>query len=1390
DRGGQQLNFYEGISDGIRSIDFSASGEQILASGINGKLRSWDNQTARLYNIFNGHAGDILQAEFTTDDTSIISLGFPSQEGQRELRFWDASSAEQIDHQQTISEEHIVQFAFHPQEKILFLLRTASLEAYSLEEGLTHMQTYELPFSPFNGFAISPDGRDAALITGNDIQILDLEKAEVFRSLQPNASDIAWTHIHYSPDGRYILAGSIEGRLEMWDVNNGQSVRTFEGHHATITAIDFLSNGGDYFLSASVDGTLRAWELLSGKELSELTGVDPFQRIKPSLQPPQYESNIPVQEVVGKGISNIAQQRSETTPIDEISSQLGDFESKLGESEGENIYSDPFQSNEPRRPRNRPRFKRLRQARLHRPLNEPGTAYRFSSFHPDLVNEKDQLNITPDVNAFSNLISSRELKPPLSIGLFGDWGSGKSFFMGKMRKRVNANVEWVKQELKTAGEKALKEIQDKSASEVQQFIEGLLPDTDPQFKQIMTWFSRRDPSAINSLNKIIGEKKTEALLLKMRQDPQIATETIKKILADNQQQQLADLSQAIARGEVDALNTFRRLVEVKKESELGYCKNISQIEFNAWHYIDTNLWASLITNIFEDLNTYVGNVSQEVKDELELYKNLATTQDLLRAEEARKDQLDEEMKGLQKTLASLEEERTDLRKELKDVGIKEIWTVLSQQEDVKDTHKKIKENLTEARKQLGIDEAMEARDELMADVASLQGYYEETKIRSRLTTWFNEFKKMGQKSKWFLIIFIVVPLVAMILGPLIPDSTDSWLSGSLVEAASKVIAVIFALLKILPNAIEAAREALSKINKGVAYLESARTQLGQLQDLASTKLDLELARKKEELSRKAEEIIATKASIQALESDFKSIEAEIQAIQEGKRLSAFIEKRLSSNEYQRHLGLISVIREDFEKLASYLQDREYLSRILSRKEEKEEGPFQLEKVSKIDRIILYIDDLDRCPPEKVVEVLQAVHLILAFPLFVVVVGVDVRWISKSLIKQYGSMLAPIQSSGIVSGASINEQAEKSLQYSENATPFDYLEKIFQIPFRLVDMDDFGKKRYINHLLDGDMEKAQKVSLPPKKTEPNTAPPPSESPEQETSSLQQDKPAEDKSVKTSTPPESETPVVPVSEEVTKEKTQKKRKKTTRKSSIPTQNPPVEDSEQDTKQQQEQPLIVEKEKRKRVLAKAINTPEKSMPLPAEELPMSPQQAAYAAIPEEVITQALEKISLAQNELSFITSLTPILDSSPRTIKRFVNVCRLIKSHSQWGAHGTVDESQLDAYQSLVFALAIITGIPDFAQLFFELIDQEEEDISVGEFIENRQYQVEDALKISRNETARNQWYAFEQVFYPEATAEGEQAEIANYILERLRNLKISTLRQQAEIALRFSFRFRRY
>jgi hypothetical protein len=49
--------------------------------------------------------------------------------------------------------------------------------------------------------------------------------------------------------------------------------------------------------------------------------------------------------------------------------------------------------------------------------------------------------IDDDVDAFARLIASRQMSPPLSIAIFGEWGSGKTFFMKRLQRRINELTE-------------------------------------------------------------------------------------------------------------------------------------------------------------------------------------------------------------------------------------------------------------------------------------------------------------------------------------------------------------------------------------------------------------------------------------------------------------------------------------------------------------------------------------------------------------------------------------------------------------------------------------------------------------------------------------------------------------------------------------------------------------------------------------------------------------------------------------------------------------------------------------------------------------------------------------------------------------------------------------
>lgn len=165
------------------------------------------------------------------------------------------------------------------------------------------------------------------------------------------------------------------------------------------------------------------------------------------------------------------------------------------------------------------------------------------------------------------------------------------------------------------------------------------------------------------------------------------------------------------------------------------------------------------------------------------------------------------------------------------------------------------------------------------------------------------------------------------------------------------------------------------------------------------------------------------------DAQVRSLLTELEAIDRLTDMREWVRQRALSSDYTSRLGVISVLRGDLEALVE---------------KQRRDTPDR--------RIILYIDDLDRCPPSRVVEVLQAVHLLLAFPLFVVVVGVDPRWLLRSLERHYRQVLSTSDGGPRTVDDLLTE-----------TTPHDYLEKIFQIPFSLRRMDADGYGRLVASL---------------------------------------------------------------------------------------------------------------------------------------------------------------------------------------------------------------------------------------------------------------------------------------------------------------------------------------
>lgn len=75
----------------------------------------------------------------------------------------------------------------------------------------------------------------------------------------------------FHPNCNYVATGSSDKTVRLWDVQTGECVRIFIGHHGGIQCLAF-SRDGKYCASAGEDKQIMIWDIASGKVVNTLKG--------------------------------------------------------------------------------------------------------------------------------------------------------------------------------------------------------------------------------------------------------------------------------------------------------------------------------------------------------------------------------------------------------------------------------------------------------------------------------------------------------------------------------------------------------------------------------------------------------------------------------------------------------------------------------------------------------------------------------------------------------------------------------------------------------------------------------------------------------------------------------------------------------------------------------------------------------------------------------------------------------------------------------------------------------------------------------------------------------------------------------------------------------------
>jgi KAP family P-loop domain len=568
--------------------------------------------------------------------------------------------------------------------------------------------------------------------------------------------------------------------------------------------------------------------------------------------------------------------------------------------------------------------------------------YTSDSVGPDSAGMEDLLGIEDEVKVLCAVIAATNVRPPLALGLFGEWGSGKSYFMRMMEKQIRAQ----------------------SAS-----------------------------------------------------------------------------------------------------GAAGFCQDVVQLWFNAWHYSDTDLWASLASEVFEQLSLRIPldhTVETAALRREQLFSESASAQEMVVQAERGKSEAEVELRRREEQLAKLTSSQQTLGGPA--IGLafaagvaKVVVSEPAVQAELAETERRVDHTLEQAAQALNYSSVEALKADVLAQKKALGG------LGQLWTPLRLAWKSLNALTLLWLICGCVV---AVILGLLLWSFRQQ-----IVAVVVGVAAVVLALATSLAPAIGVAQKLVRVAGRAQAQVDSIlKKEQAHLDSLVSGATE----------SRDAAKDLVGKAEADLTEAKQKSqdIQRALDELRADHQLLAFIQARHASTDYTRRRGSIGKARDDFEKLAFFLEQLKKESQVGDKTGQMEAtAPAEAGRL-RIDRIILYIDDLDRCPEEKVMDVLQAIHLLLAFELFVVVVGVDPRWLLYTVKQRSPAFQEGEREQGIAADVDEHDRALR-------ATPLNYLEKIFQIPFTLRPMTKEGFNRLIEELIKGKAEQPPTIDLPAKNGEPVT-----------------------------------------------------------------------------------------------------------------------------------------------------------------------------------------------------------------------------------------------------------------------------------------------------------------